>query len=90
MDDPLFEKEFVAATYDESKSTLFGISLDSLTSEEKQIILENQKYYHEYDEMMKQEGNHYDARNLYSRSWIQTMNLILGSVVIGVLIYQQK
>jgi hypothetical protein len=89
MDDPLFEKEFVAATYDESNRTLFGKTI-SLTSAEKQILLENQKYYHEYDEMMKQEGNHYDARNLYSRSWIQTMNLILGSVVIGVLIYQQK
>jgi frataxin-like iron-binding protein CyaY len=89
MEDPLFEKEFVAATYNKTNNTLFGNNMN-LTPEEQQILLENQKYYHEYDEMTKQEGNHYDARNLYSRSWIQTMNLILGSVVIGVLIYKQK
>jgi hypothetical protein len=40
--------------------------------------------------MMKQEGNQNDAVHLYYRSWIQTLNLIGGCVLLGILIYKHK
>ena len=88
MEDPLFEKNFVAATYDDTNSKLFNLSFSDDNS--KEILRENQQYSIEYDQMMKQEGNQNDAVHLYYRSWIQTLNLIGGCVLLGILIYKHK
>jgi hypothetical protein len=54
------------------------------------ILEENEKYSKEYNELRKQEGNQLDAVHQYRRSWLQTINLAIASVVLGVLIYKQK
>jgi len=56
----------------------------------KAILEENYKYSKEYNELRKQEGNQLDAVHQYRRSWLQTSNLAIASVVLGVLIYKQK
>ena len=59
-------------------------------AEQIAILEENQKYSKEYNELRKQEGNQLDAVHQYRRSWLQTINLAIASVVLGVLIYKQK
>ena len=59
-------------------------------AETNAILEENQKYIKEYNELRKQEGNQLDAVHQYRRSWLQTINLAIASVVLGVLIYKQK
>ena len=59
-------------------------------AEARTILEENQKYSKEYNELRKQEGNQLDAVHQYRRSWLQTINLAIASVVLGVLIYKQK
>ena len=59
-------------------------------AEIKAILEENYKYSKEYNELRKQEGNQLDAVHQYRRSWLQTINLAIASVVLGVLIYKQK
>lgn len=59
-------------------------------AEKRAILEENQKYIKEYNELRKQEGNQLDAVHQYRRSWLQTINLAIASVVLGVLIYKQK
>jgi len=90
MEDPLFEKNFVAANYDNEKGKLYNIDINKNNVSNVNILLENQQYSKEYEDMMKQEGNQYDAQNLYNRSWIQTLNLIGGCVILGILIYKHK
>ena len=59
-------------------------------AEARTILEENYKYSKEYNELRKQEGNQLDAVHQYRRSWLQTINLAIASVVLGVLIYKQK
>ena len=59
-------------------------------AEARTILEENEKYTKEYNELRKQEGNQLDAVHQYRRSWLQTINLAIASVVLGVLIYKQK
>ena len=81
-EDPLLENKFV---FDNSYN---GPSYTD--AEIKAILEENYKYSKEYNELRKQEGNQLDAVHQYRRSWLQTINLAMASVVLGVLIYKQK
>lgn len=51
---------------------------------------ENCKYRDELREVQKHEGNHQDAKHLYIRGWMQTVNLAVGCIVLGVLIYNRN
>jgi hypothetical protein len=54
------------------------------------ILKENQAYSKQYKDLMRDEGNQLDALHQYKRGWMQTFNLIIASVALGVLIYRQK
>lgn len=56
----------------------------------REILKRNKQYSQEYNELRKQEGNQIDAKHLYTRSWMQTINLTIGCVVLGVFIYKHK
>tara|TARA_A100001035_G_C27700881_1_gene462390 strand:+ start:230 stop:505 length:276 start_codon:yes stop_codon:yes gene_type:complete len=86
-EDPLLEINFIAADYNNGK--LYGNDY-STDAKAKAILEENYKYSKEYNELRKQEGNQLDAVHQYRRSWLQTINLAIASVVLGVLIYKQK
>lgn len=72
----VFDKDYNGPTYTIAEATA--------------ILEENEKYSKEYNELRKQEGNQLDAVHQYRRSWLQTINLAIASVVLGVLIYKQK
>ena len=88
-EDPLFENNFIAAAYDNETSILYANDYIN-DAKSKAILEENYKYSKEYNELRKQEGNQLDAVHQYRRSWLQTSNLAIASVVLGVLIYKQK
>ena len=62
----------------------------SVMSDDIAIIEENQDYSEQYKDLMRDEGNQLDALHQYKRGWMQTFNLIIASVALGVLIYRQK
>ena len=51
---------------------------------------QNCKYRDQLKEVQKQEGNHQDARHMYIRGWMQVVNLTIGCIVLGVVLYRQK
>ena len=58
--------------------------------DDREILKRNKQYSQEYNELRKQEGNQIDAKHLYTRSWMQTINLTIGCVVLAVFIYKHK
>lgn len=99
-EDPLVENVFVASDYNElteyngltAKNELKAKigSLEFTNDNDKEILKRNKQYSQEYNELRKQEGNQIDAKHLYTRSWMQTINLTIGCVVLGVFIYKHK
>jgi hypothetical protein len=90
-EDPLFENNFIAAAYDNEKSTLYTNNYSAIEdAKSKAILEENHKYSKEYNELRKQEGNQKDAVHQYRRSWLQTINLTVACITLCVLIYKQK
>lgn len=77
-EEPLLENKFVADTLDQS-----DIDADP-------ILKENKRYSDQYNELRKQEGNQQDAVQLHTRSWLQTVNMGIACIILGVLIYKQK
>ena len=77
-EEPLLENKFVADTLDQS-------DIDS-----DPILKENKRYSQQYNELRKQEGNQQDAVQLHTRSWLQTVNMGIACIILGVLIYKQK
>lgn len=77
-EEPLLENKFVADTLDQSV-----IDADP-------ILKENKRYSDQYNELRKQEGNQQDAVQLHTRSWLQTVNMGIACIILGVLIYKQK
>jgi hypothetical protein len=77
-EEPLLENKFVADTLNES-----DIDKDP-------ILKENKRYSEQYNELRKQEGNQQDAVQLHTRSWLQTVNMGIACIILGVLIYKQK
>ena len=77
-EEPLLENKFVADTLEES-----DIDKDP-------ILKENKRYSQQYNELRKQEGNQQDAVQLHTRSWLQTVNMGIACIILGVLIYKQK
>jgi len=68
-----------------------NISITSVSDEDDRAILEeNQDYSEQYKDLMRDEGNQLDALHQYKRGWMQTFNLIIASVALGVFIYRQK
>jgi len=63
---------------------------DNLENSSNEDIVLNCKYRDELQDLHQQEGNHIDAYNMYKRTWLQTCNLIVGCVVLGVFIYRHK
>ena len=52
-------------------------------------LKENRDLAKKYEELMRQEGNQLDARNMYKRSLVQTINLGVATFVLFVLVYKQ-
>jgi hypothetical protein len=77
-EEPLLENKFVADTLQKS-----DIDKDP-------ILKENKRYSQQYNELRKQEGNQQDAVQLHTRSWLQTVNMGIACIILGVLIYKQK
>ena len=93
-EDPLVENVFVASDYNElteynELKAKIG-SLEFTNDNDKEILKRNKQYSQEYNELRKQEGNQIDAKHLYTRSWMQTINLTIGCVVLAVFIYKHK
>ena len=65
---------------------------DSVPDSKKNEVpfVENCKYRDELREVQKHEGNHQDAKHLYIRGWMQTVNLAVGCIVLGILIYNRN
>ena len=76
-EEPLLENKFVADT----------ITVDD---DSDPILKENKRYSEQYNELRKQEGNQQDAVQLHTRSWLQTVNMGIACIILGVLIYKQK
>ena len=76
-EEPLLENKFVADT----------ITVDD---DSDSILKENKRYSQQYNELRKQEGNQQDAVQLHTRSWLQTVNMGIACIILGVLIYKQK
>ena len=80
-EEPLLENKFVADT----------ITVDDYNDPIlKEILKENKRYSDQYNELRKQEGNQQDAVQLHTRSWLQTVNMGIACIILGVLIYKQK
>lgn len=77
-EEPLLENKFVADT------------LDQIDIDNDPILKENKRYSQQYNELRKQEGNQQDAVQLHTRSWLQTVNMGIACIILGVLIYKQK
>lgn len=88
MEEPLMKNKFVARDWNSATGELYNISFND--TDEKAILNENKNYNDMYSEMHKQEANQQDAVQQYYRSWIQTVNLLVGCIVLGVLIHKQK
>ena len=78
-----FDKGFIAASMEDSYIDQQDISAIP-------ILKENRAYSKQYKDLMRDEGNQLDALHQYKRGWMQTFNLIIASVALGVLIYRQK
>jgi hypothetical protein len=96
-EDPLVENVFVASDYNETISggvitaaTIGILDFSSNSIDDREILKRNKQYSQEYNELRKQEGNQIDAKHLYTRSWMQTINLTIGCVVLAVFIYKHK
>jgi hypothetical protein len=60
---------------------------DSYTGAPSPDISQNCVYKNEMANMNRNEGHQLDMSELYTRSWIQTMNLVIGVCVLGSGIY---
>ena len=89
-EDPLVENVFVASDYNELKAKIGSLDFSSNSTDDKEILKRNKQYSQEYNELRKQEGNQIDAKHLYTRSWMQTINLTIGCAVLAVFIYKHK
>ena len=76
-EEPLLENKFVADTI-------------TVNDNSDPILKENKRYSQQYNELRKQEGNQQDAVQLHTRSWLQTVNMGIACIILGVLIYKQK
>ena len=86
-----FDKGFIAG--DLSYNGIDNLTIDGTTSleeDDKDILKENLDYSRQYKDLMRDEGNQMDAIHYYKRSWMQTINLVVASIVLGVFIYRQK
>jgi len=86
-----FDKGFIAG--DLSYNGIDNLMIDdsiSLEEDDKDILKENLNYSRQYKDLMRDEGNQMDAIHYYKRSWMQTINLVVASIVLGVFIYRQK
>jgi hypothetical protein len=89
-EDPLVENVFVASDYNELTQKIGSLEFKNNNTNDKEILKRNKQYSQEYNELRKQEGNQIDAKHLYTRSWMQTINLTIGCVVLAVFIYKHK
>lgn len=89
-EDPLVENVFVASDYNENTGKIGSLDFKDNSTDDKEILKRNKQYSQEYNELRKQEGNQIDAKHLYTRSWMQTINLTIGCVVLGIFIYKHK
>ena len=96
-EDPLVENVFVASDYNETisgdviiEAKIGSLDFSSNSIDDKEVLKRNKQYSQEYNELRKQEGNQIDAKHLYTRSWMQTINLTIGCVVLAVFIYKHK
>lgn len=80
-----FDKGFIAADLSYN-----GINNLTIEEDNKDILKENLNYSRQYKDLMRDEGNQMDAIHYYKRSWMQTINLVVASIVLGVFIYRQK
>ena len=93
-----FDKRFVAGDLTEdiisnltTISNLGGKTIElELEEDYKDILRENLNSSRQYKDLMRDEGNQMDAIHYYKRSWMQTINLVVASIVLGVFIYRQK
>lgn len=76
-EEPLLENKFVADTI-------------TVNDNSDPILKENKRYSEQYNELRKQEGNQQDAVQLHTRSWLQTVNMGIACIILGILIYKQK
>jgi hypothetical protein len=76
-EEPLLENKFIADTI-------------TVNDDSDPILKENKRYSEQYNELRKQEGNQQDAVQLHTRSWLQTVNMGIACIILGVLIYKQK
>ena len=86
-----FDKGFIAGNL--SYDIIDNLTIDGtipLEEDKKDILKENLDYSRQYKDLMRDEGNQMDAIHYYKRSWMQTMNLVVASIVLGVFIYRQK
>ena len=89
-EDPLVENVFVASDYNERTQKIGSLEFKNNSTDDREILKRNKQYSQEYNELRKQEGNQIDAKHLYTRSWMQTINLTIGCVVLGIFIYKHK
>lgn len=69
----------------------FACNLDNdYENSNDEDMIQNCKYRNELREVQKQEGNHQDAQHMYVRGWMQTINLAIGCIVLGIVLYRQK
>ena len=87
-EDPLVENVFVASDYNENTGKIGSLEITNYA--DKEVLKRNKQYSQEYNELRKQEGNQIDAKHLYTRSWMQTINLTMACVVLAVYIYKHK
>jgi len=86
-----FDKGFIAADLSYNGIDLLVYTNgNSLEEDKKDILKENLDYSRQYKDLMRDEGNQMDAIHYYKRSWMQTINLVVASIVLGVFIYRQK
>ena len=87
-----FDKGFIAGdlTEDIISNLTLTDGITSLEEDDKDILKENLNYSRQYKDLMRDEGNQMDAIHYYKRSWMQTINLVVASIVLGVFIYRQK
>lgn len=87
-----FDKGFIAAdlSYNGIDNLTLKDEVTSLEEDDKDILKENLNYSRQYKDLMRDEGNQMDAIHYYKRSWMQTINLVVASIVLGVFIYRQK
>jgi hypothetical protein len=54
-----------------------------------EYIKKNCDYFNRYPDFNRNEGMFRDSENLYTRGWFQTINLLIGTLFLGIQIYRE-